>query len=117
MIIDEERRDDGDLERDPGAVEEAQELVAAERVRAAEHEQHVSSPSTDPVTPGSPADGRGQVGVDRAVGPTKIAFGPCPSQRWHDRRADEGARTRRMMKIPLAIATLSRLNRRQTCSQ
>ena len=66
--------------------------------------------------------------VTFVIGPT----GTCRSSRAYGRKMSSGvwpscraaivapgnaARTRKMMKMPAPIATLSRLNRRQTCSQ
>ncbi|HKG09619.1 MAG TPA: hypothetical protein VKB07_03545 [Gaiellaceae bacterium] len=57
----------------------------------------------------------------RVVGSTpslgKMSFGPWPSHFSASGAPKNAATSMRMMKTPLAIAILSRANRRQTCSQ
>ena len=47
----------------------------------------------------------------------KMSFGPCPMKCCAIGAPAKATTMRRMMKIPLAIATLSRLKRIQTSSQ
>ena len=47
----------------------------------------------------------------------KRSFGPCPSSLLASGAPAKATRISRMMKIPLAIAILSRLKRIQTSSQ
>jgi hypothetical protein len=49
--------------------------------------------------------------------PAKMSSGPCPSSRAAMGAATNATTNRKTMKSPPAIATRSRLNRSQTCSQ
>ena len=60
--------------------------------------------------------GSSEVGSTAPVSP-KMSFGPWPMKCCAIGAPANATRTRRMMKIPLAIATLSRLKRIQTSSQ
>ena len=58
-----------------------------------------------------------RLGSSTAAVPVKISSGPWPMKCLAIGAPTNATRIRKMMKIPLAIATLSRRKRRQTSSQ
>ena len=87
----EERREDGDLERDLRPVQQAQELVPAERVGGAEHEQRLLLLARERVVVRHvrPRPDGEELVVDR-VGADEDLVRPVAEPLLRERRADEG---------------------------
>ena len=116
------RREDRDLERDARSIEKAEKLVVTQDPVRPEHVELLAAGLT--VTGGRIEVLAGDVcrRPDRkrldAVLPGRLVDRGCAMAEvvLCDRAADNRDRSMRMMTTPLAIATLSRLNRIQTCS-
>ena len=108
---DTDHREESDFERDAPAVEEAQELVAAERAIGAQDEQRLRPLRVGHVRPRPNGDESFVDGVEEEL------VRAVPEQLLSDVRTREVATTRKTMTKIDATANRSRRKRIQTCSQ